>query len=73
MFAQGEGGSWLLPATRTTRAPVESPSGLIHADMNPMLLHNISNSLYFIKCFEKLKDWGALVEESGDQINETNF
>eukprot|EP00562_Extubocellulus_spinifer_P029765 CAMPEP_0178720334 /NCGR_PEP_ID=MMETSP0699-20121125/23665_1 /TAXON_ID=265572 /ORGANISM="Extubocellulus spinifer, Strain CCMP396" /LENGTH=434 /DNA_ID=CAMNT_0020370755 /DNA_START=6 /DNA_END=1311 /DNA_ORIENTATION=+ len=32
-------------------------------NLNPMLLHNISVSPYFQKCYNKLKDWNALVDE----------
>lgn len=32
-------------------------------NLNPMLLHNISKSPYFQKCCNKLKEWGALVDE----------
>jgi pre-mRNA-splicing factor 38B len=28
-----------------------------------MLLHNITNSAYFIKSCEKLQDWNSLVDE----------
>ena len=33
-------------------------------NLNPMLLHNISVSPYFYqKCYGKIKDWNALVDE----------
>lgn len=32
-------------------------------NLNPMLLHNISKSPYFIKCCTKINDWASLVDE----------
>lgn len=32
-------------------------------NFNPMLLHNIRKSPYFVKCCRELKDWNALVDE----------
>ena len=34
-----------------------------HFNINPMLLQNISQSPYFIKCCNNLKDWNTLVDE----------
>lgn len=35
----------------------------VHFNINPMLLQNISQSPYFIKCCNNLKDWNTLVDE----------
>lgn len=48
-------------------APTRGQLRLVGPDdsfnLNPMLLHNISVSPYFQKCYNKIKDWSTLVDE----------
>ena len=52
----------LLPNRAAGVLPLVGPDDTFN--LNPMLLHNISVSPYFYqKCYGKIKDWNALVDE----------
>ena len=58
---------YLTTVLRSQNCHVKGQIPLVGPDdtfnLNPMLLHNISKSPYFLKCCQNLHDWGSLVDE----------